>query len=167
MATLKITSASLKKAQSSIRKTITKALRSKDIRAGIGDIVVDAIKASKLGSPAKATVAHRKYLEKYNQTSDAYKRGVVNAIFTGELMKDLANNVKFTTGSDGVGYEIQNSGKKHKKYKGKKKSIGSRTPYKVIQDRLIDLGYDYLFIEDETVDKLVKFIRKQLLNKLS
>ena len=115
MAKLKILN--LKKVQTSLRKQITKELRSKEIRTGVAEIIVSDIKDSNLGTPAKFTKEMREYLEPYNKTDSKYRRGKISANFTGELLQDLINNVKAKFGNGLAIFVLEHSAKGHKPYK--------------------------------------------------
>lgn len=164
---MKLKVKNLKSLTIEIQKRVRKVLRDKDIRDGLGDILVEYIRTQSFGRPAKATIAARKYLEKYNVTDPDYNRSKIKAIFTGKLLEDLASNVKADFKPGKVGYVFEQSNKKHPKYQGKTKKVGSRSSYKAIQEGLENLGYNYVKIDDATIDKMINFIRSKLLNKLS
>ena len=125
MAKLKILN--LKKVQTSIRKKITKQLRSKDVRQGVAEIVVDDIKDSNLGAPAEFTKDMRQYLEQFNRTDPKYRRGKISANFTGELLQDLINNVKAKFSGGSSTFVLEHSDKGHSPYKqGKGKNKFSK-----------------------------------------
>jgi hypothetical protein len=166
VATLNITN--LKQVETRLRQRIIKALRSKRIRELIGDTVVKAIKERKdFGAPKESTEKQRRYLERYNSTDPAYDRNKINAVFTGELLADLEKNVRLVSKKGSVSFEIAQSDKRHKKYQGKTKKVGSRSKYSEIQKGLEDLGYNYLFVDDKAVDELIDLIRQELLKEIA
>jgi hypothetical protein len=113
----KIKVKNLNKVQSSLRKKIRKALRSPNIREGVGEIVVDQIQDDSVPVQSEATIAWRKYYEKANETSPRYNRSKINFTFTGDLLKDLMKNVKARFDLNRAEFIIEQSNKKHKKYK--------------------------------------------------
>lgn len=153
----------LRQVQANIRKLITKAARDPELRAEIGEVVVEEIKNTDLGRPAKSTIEWRRRYETTNTVDDKYRRNKIKALFTGELLKDLIRNVKLKTTKGLIEYKIEHTDKSHKKYKGIKKArIGSGAKYKTIQQGLLALGYDYLDLKDSSVRKVVALIRKRL-----
>ena len=175
MAQLKIKN--LKQIETSIRKRITKQLRSKDVRQGVAQIVVDDIKATSLGTPAEFTKDMRQYLEQFNRTDPKYRRNKITANFTGELLQDLINNVKAKFGGGKSSFVIEHSNKSHKPYKQGKRKLkfskkkiakADRVSYRFISNNLINkLGYDYLNFSDKTQAKVIKFIRDKIFKNLS
>lgn len=144
-----------------INIAITKLLQSKELREKIGKTIVEAIKDKSMGSAAYSTKKWRERYEKLNKTDPKYSRSKINATFTGELLNDLMTNVKANTPKKQ--FIVGNSSKLHKKYQGVTKKIGSRSPYKEIAKGLInDLGYDYLEVSDDTREKIIKLIRKEI-----
>lgn len=166
MAKLKVKN--LSKVQISIRKEITKALRDKDIRDGVGAIVVDQIQKEPIPVSSKVTLAWRKYLEKGNQVAKQYKRNFINITFTGELLADLKNNVKASFTAGKAEYVIEQSDKKHKKYKkpNGKTVKGERKTYKEISEFVIDKGYNYLTFSSKSKKRVIEFIKKELFKRL-
>jgi len=157
----------LKEITVDLRKRITEILRDPSVRSGLGEILVDYIRTQSFGSPAPSTAKIRKYLERYNKVDKDYNSGKIKAIFTGELLNDLAGNVKANFKGGKATFEFAQSNKKHKKYQGKKKKIGStRSAYSAIQSGLESLGYDYIEVDDATIDKMTQFIQDTLLRKL-
>lgn len=152
----------LDKVQSRIRQQITKALRAKEIRKDIGQIVGDEIQKTNFGAASKNTVNQRKYLEKYNKTHPSYSRDKINITFTGDLMDDLRGNVLLDTDGGKIKYVIENSEKKHKRYKNKKgKGIGKQQTHKEIADHVLKL-YKFDKFSQETINKLLKAIKDNL-----
>ena len=166
MAKLKIKN--LKQVQTSIRKEITKGLRDKEIREGVGEIVVDQIQSEPTPVSSKATIAWRKYLEQSNSTSSRYRRSQINITFTGELLEDLKNNVKARFGSGKAEYVIEQSNKKHRKYKtpSGRPVKGQRQSYKDISDFIIAKGYNYLTFSSQSKKRVIEFIRIRLFKNL-
>jgi len=161
MAKVKVTG--LKKVRSDIRKFITKELRQKELRAEVGDIVVQSIRATKYGTPAASTKKWRKRYDKLNKTHDTYRQNNINVTFTGELLNDLAGNVKAKSTGGQFVYVVEHSSKLHKKYNGVSGKIGKRVKYSTISDGIINKhGYDYLNISKGTLKKVVSHINRTL-----
>ena len=141
---------------------LNKLFRDKNLRLQIGAIVANDIKKNvSFGSPATSTLKWRKRYGPLNNTDPAYSQGKLNAVFTGELLNDLATNVKGVTTTKS--FDIEHSDKRHKKYQGVTKKIGSRSPYSEISKGLIDvLGYDYMKISDKARTKIVNLIRQEI-----
>ena len=161
----------LKNVTSNIRLKITKELRAPEFRKGIGDIVVEEIKETNLGTPSAATKAWRKYLEEGNKKDPKYEPDKIKALFTGELLEDLRNNVRLSSTKGAVEYIIEQTNKLHKKYKkpNGKPTKGKRQTFKQIQGFLEDLGYKYITNaknSEEMTKKILKFIRKELFERL-
>ena len=166
MAKLKIKN--LRQVKTSIRKEITKGLRDKKIREGVGEIIVDQIQGEPVPVTSKVTTAWRKYLEKGNTPSSRYSRSQINITFTGDLLKDLKNNVKARFGAGKAEYVIEQSNKKHKKYKTPdgKPIKGDRQSYKDISDFIIKRGYNYLTFSSQSKKRVIEFIRERLFKNL-
>lgn len=155
MAQVKITG--IKKLKFELRTRVKKALRDKGLRNAIGEQAAKLIKKKTLGTPAKRTLEWRRRYDPINPTDRAYNRDKINVTFTGELLADLASNVKANTTRFRL--IIKNSNKKHKKYNGLKKKIGSRAKYSDISKGLIDKGYDYLDFSQGDLKKLTKILQ--------
>ena len=165
----KVKVGNLKKIKSQLRKEIIKGLRDKEVRREIGNFIAEGIKDN-FNEPvtSKKTLAFRKYYERANTTDPKYNRLKINITFTGELLKDLMNNVKFKSTAGKASYEIGHSDKQHKLYKKpkgvkkRKKTKGKRerSTYKEIQGYIEKNGYDYLDISEDLGRELVKFIRR-------
>ena len=150
MATLKVKNLkNVEKALTrNIRVKINKIFRDKSLRSDVGEIVAKDIKAQSWGEPETSTLRWRKLYQQYNKTDHKYKQNKINITFTGELLEDLSKNVKAIPTKKS--FEIKQSDKLHKKYKGKKKLLGKkRSKYSDIHDGLESLGYDYLNIRDK------------------
>jgi hypothetical protein len=161
MATVKVKG--LSQIQSNIRKFITKELRKKELRQGVGNLVVASIRAKSLGMPATSTRKWRKKYDSLNTTHPTYGRNKINITFTGELLEDLQKNVKSQSTGGKFVYVIKHSDKLHKKYNGVSGKIGTRTKYSTISDGLINKwGYDYLTFDDKTLTKVVSYINKEI-----
>lgn len=164
MAKLKVKN--LKQVTSSVRKFITKELRSKEIRQGVGEIVVKSIRAQMFGVPAKSTKKWRERYDSLNTTHPTYKRSKINITFTGELLEDLQKNVRANATSGRFVYVIEHSDKLHKKYNGVSGKIGSRSKYSDISDGIINKwGYNYLKFDDKTLAKVISFINSEITKK--
>lgn len=162
MATVKVKG--LKQINSAIRKFITKELRRKELRQGVGEIVVQSIRAKRFGSPATSTKKWRKRYDSLNTTHPTYRRNNINITFTGELLEDLQKNIKSKSTSGKFEYIISHSDKLHKKYNGVSGKIGSRSKYSDISDGIINKwGYDYLSFDNKTLNKVVSYINKEII----
>lgn len=183
MAKLRVTN--LKAVQSNVRKEITKAARAKEIRQGLGEIIVDHIRDNPLGSASPVTQDFREFYEQFNKTHPKYRRPQINITFTGELLEDLKNNVKVDTTSGEVKYIIEQSNKKHKNYRsgaGKKeddffktkkvevtslktrktRSVELQKTHKQIGRYVEKKGYDYLTFDLKLLDKVLNFVSNSI-----
>ena len=158
----------LRQVQTAIRKEITKGLRDPEIRKGVGEIVVEEIQANPVPVTSKVTKAWRKYLEQGNKTDSKYRRSQINITFTGELLEDLKNNVKARFGGGKAEYVIEQSNKKHRKYKSPsgKPLKGARQSYKNISEFIIKKGYNYLTFSSKSKKRVINFIRERLFKNL-
>ena len=167
MAKLKIKN--LKQVKSNIRKSIIRAARSKEIKQGVADTVVDQIRKEAINVRSSATKAWRKYLERGNQTHPDYDRDKINVTFTGEQLDDLKKNPLIDTTDGKIEYTIQHSKKgKHKKYKKPNGRLvkGSAKTYEEIRGYLKKLGYDYLTFSSKSKKRVIKFIRDNIFKNL-
>lgn len=156
-----------KKLNKDIRIELNKVLRNPVLRLKIGDIVVNDIKQNvDFGSPAPSTLKWRERYDQINPTDPAYSRSKLNAVFTGELLDDLRTNVRaFPTE---LTFEIGHSDKRHKKYQGVTKKIGSRAKYSEISGYLVnDLGYDYFQLTKKAQSEITKLIQDELFKLLA
>ena len=146
-----------------LKVKIRQLLRSNQVRNVVGAMVIKDIKDNiTFGAPEKSTLRWRERYDPLNTTDPAYSRTKLNAVFTGELLNDLATNVKADTISSS--FVIEHSNKKHKKYQGVTKKIGSRSSYSDISKGLIeDLRYDYLKISKQGRTKITAYIKSELL----
>lgn len=190
MAIQRVKVTGLKNFQSQIVKEIRKILRDKTTRQSVGRIVVAGIRSSSFGEPSNVTMQFRKFFEQYNKTHPEYRRSNINITFTGELLNDLQKNVKADFGGGKNEYIIEHSGKLHKGYdsgearkKGKRKievtSLKSkktretrqkysrqRISYQMISEYLIEKGYDYLQLNDATINRVLRYINIRLKGQL-
>lgn len=169
MAKLKVTN--LGKIKTSIRKAVIKAARDPEIRSGIGEIVVDDIQDNPVATAGQTTQMFREYLEQFNTTDEKYKRPKINITFTGDLMKDLKQNVKSDIQGMQVSYIIEQSNKIHKNLKtGSKKKKGGKPrqkfTHKEIGQFVEQKGYNYLEFTKRLLDKLSQFIQNKLKEKV-
>jgi len=164
MAKIKVTN--LKRIQSALRQKIVKALRDKDIRGEVGTLTGDQIQSTTFKSAAESTQKTRKLLEKKNKTHPTYARSKINITFTGELLDDLRKNVKLEGSGGDYKYIIDNSEKKHKRYKGAKgKLIGKSLSNKQIADYIKKL-IPFDTFKSEFLNKLTKKLQQLLEQKL-
>lgn len=176
----------LKTVQSKVRKAITSAARKKEVRDGIGEIIVDHIKDNPLGNASPVTQDFRAFFEQFNKTDSKYRRSKINITFTGELLDDLRKNVKVDTTTGEVRYIIEQSDKQHKNYKSGDKKRGVKplfktkkvevTSLKTKKTRKVELkkthkqigkyveqkGYDYLTFDLKLLDKVITFISNSI-----
>jgi translation elongation factor P/translation initiation factor 5A len=108
----------IKKVISTFRKEVIKVARSKETRMEVGEIIVEDIQDNPAATAGPVTRDFREFFEQFNTTDPKYNRSLINITFTGELMKDLRNNVKVDTTSGQIEYIIEQSNKKHKNLKG-------------------------------------------------
>lgn len=154
---------------SNVKKAVTKNLRvkinrifsDKQVRLDIGQIVKQDIQSTNFGSAGPVTQAYRRYFEQYNATDPTYNRSKINITFTGELLEDLAKNVKGSPTTKQ--FIIEHSNKLHKKYSKKKgKTKGARVTYSFISEQIYRLGYRYLIFSNRAKAQLTKVVRKKL-----
>lgn len=168
MATVKIKGADVlaKALNRKLRIVLNKVFRDKDLRKLVGKIIADDIKANVDFRAAKpSTIKTREYLERFNTTDPQYKKTRVKALFSGQLINDLANNVKgFPTKQT---FEVKHSGKKHKGYKtknGKTKSI----PFQELSDILVnDMNLNYFNITDEAQAEILEAVQNKFFDELA
>lgn len=146
---------------------VNKLFRDKDLRDAIGTIIAEDIKTNQnFGVPAPSTLDWRTRYDPVNATDPKYARHKLNATFTGELLDDLASNVKGITTEKA--FIIEHSDGRHKKYQGIKKKIGSRSKYKDISEGLVnDLGYDYFNISKEAQTEVTQLVKDKIFQLLS
>lgn len=156
-----------KKLDKDIRIELNKVLRNPVLRLKIGDIVVNDIKGNvNFGSPAPSTLKWRERYDQINPTDPAYSRNKLNAVFTGELLEDLRTNVRAYPTE--LTFEVGHSDKRHKKYQGVTKKIGSRAKYSEISGYLVnDLGYDYFQLTKKAQSEITKLIQDELFKLLA
>jgi len=150
-----------------LRIKMNRLFRNESIRLQVGRIIVDDIKENvNFGSPAESTLKWRKRYDRINNTDPAYDRGKLNATFTGELLEDLVKNIRANPTE--MSYTVEHSNKKHSKYQGVTKKIGSMTPYNEISKYLIDdLGYDYFKLTPNAKAEIVNLIREEFFKLLA
>lgn len=166
MANLKVKN--LNRIKLSIRKDIIKTLRSESVRTGIGEIVVSEIQKERVVVKSKATKIWRRYLEQKNMTSKKYDINFINITFTGALLKDLANNVRAKFSRRNAIFVIEPSNKKHRKYRKPNGKLvkGTAKTFKQVSDFVIAKGYEYLDFSDTSKNRVLKFIKKEIIFKL-
>jgi hypothetical protein len=162
MAKLKILN--LKQVQTSLRKQITKELRSKEIRTGVAEIVVNEIQDGDFGSPSEPYRDWRSMNDGINKTDPKYNRNKINITFTGELLRDLIKNIKAKFSSGNATFILEHSDKKHKPYKTKAGKT-KQSSYKDIS-KGVQKYYPYLKFSSKTQSKVIKFIRDKVFKNL-
>lgn len=162
MAKLRITN--LKQVQTSIRKKITKQLRTEEIRTGVAEIVVKEIRDGDFGRPSDSYRDWREENEGRNDTHKKYNIDKINITFTGELLEDLIDNTRANFKDGKAQFVLEHSDKLHKAYKLKKGKT-KRAKYSDISAGVSKV-YDYLKFSDKTQGKVIEFIRKKILKNL-
>jgi hypothetical protein len=163
----------IKQLNSKLTKEIRKILRDKTTRQSVGRIVVAGIRSMQKPVQSQVTIAFRKYYEKFNKTHPEYRRSNINITFTGDLLNDLQKNIKADFSGSKNEYVLEHSDKKHKKYKTakKRKKKKSKTTealtHQMISEYLIEKGYDYLQLDDKTINRVLRYINIRLKNQLS
>jgi hypothetical protein len=163
MAKLKVKN--LKQVQTSLRMKIRKELRKKDVSKGVAEIVVGEIQDGDFGRPSDSYYDWRETNDSRNKTHKKYDRDKINITFTGELLKDLIKNVKASFSGSKSEYVLEHSDGMHKAYKTSKGKT-KRSTYKKISEG-VQRYYPYLTFSDKTQSKVIKFIRKEVISKLS
>ena len=154
----------LKQVQNKIRKDLTKSLRAKSMRDGVGKIVADEIQDSDYGRQSDSYYDWRSDNDGLNKTHPKYGRDKINITFTGALLKDLASNVKLSLSAGKAEYVIEQSDKMHKPYKTQKGKTKSAT-FKTIGES-VSKYYKYLTFNSKSKKKVLKFIKDNLFKKL-
>ena len=150
-----------------LRIELNKLFRDADLRRKIGSIIAEDIKDNvNFGAPSAATDEWRGRYEPYNTTDPKYDRSKLNATFTGELLADLASNVKAIPSE--LTFLVEHSKKKHKRYSGPNGKIGKSVLYSKISSYLVnDLNYDYFKLSDRGQKLITDEIRKVFFKLLS
>lgn len=183
MANITITgmSALRRKLNSKAKVVINKTIRDKKLRMKIGEIVAQDIRDNFDEPASDITEAFRQFFEQYNKTHPDYRRDKINITFTGDLLKDLATNVKADTIN--LGFIVQHSKKPHKNYKSggtfsaktvqvtslkskKTRNVTQKRTHREISKDIIDRGYDYLHVTDSAKDKIIKLMRNEIIDKI-
>ncbi len=169
------------------RVAILKTLRDKRLRDKAGRIIEQDIRDNFNEIPSQATKEFREFFEQFNQTHPDYRRGKINITFTGELLRDLATNVKLQ--SQELALVFEHSNKKHKQLKSGARDRGRRiqvtslstrntrdvrdtfatTPkktHKEISGYIQDLGYDYIQLSSGGQSKIVDLLREAIFNNI-
>jgi hypothetical protein len=162
MAVLKVKN--LKQVQNQIRRRITKQLRTKSMRDGVGQIVADEIQDSDFGRPSDSYYDWRSDNDGLNATHKKYDRDKINITFTGALLKDLATNVKLNSTAGKAEYVIEHSDKLHKAYKTKSGKT-KRVSFATISEG-VSKYYAYLTFSSKSKKKVLKFIKDNLFKQL-
>ena len=150
----------LNQINTTLRKKITKALRSPTIRKGVGEVVVQDIRKASFGSPSKLYKKWRESNSQYNKLHPSYNLSNINITFTGELLNDLQKNMRVDTTGGGVEFVIEHSEGMHKPYKTKTGKTKSAS-YQDISAGVSKL-YKYLVFPSNTRKNVLKFIRENL-----
>ena len=162
------------------RIAISRTLRNKALRNRVGIIVEQDIRKNFNETASPVTQKFREYFEKFNKTHPDYKRSKINITFTGDLLRDLANNVKADI--RGAAFVIEHSNKKHPNLKsgsGKKRTVQvtslktkktrnveQKRTHREISEFVKKKGYDYLYISDSAQLQIIALIKKVLLNNI-
>jgi hypothetical protein len=111
--------------EANLKIAINRALRDKNLRDKVGLIIEKDIRANYSKKASPATESFRKFFEQFNETHPDYRRSKINITLTGELLKDLAKNVKADTVN--LALVVEHSEKKHRPYaSGEKKKRGKK-----------------------------------------
>ena len=155
-----------KRLERNINTQLKKLFRDKELRKRIGELVVADIKKNvDFGSSDSEWVKYRDKIASKNSTDPAYKQGSIKAVFTSELLQDLINSIKGDTLN--FQFVIEHSEKRHKKYQGVTKKIGSRSKYTEISKGLVrDMGYDYFQLSAKAQKEITKIIREEIFELL-
>lgn len=128
-----------------LKKRVRKIARDKELREDLGNLVVKDIQGRtyrKLNLGKKSDKAYFNFREKVKGKSPKYKKRKINLTITGELLADLAKNVKVNFSDGKLRWEFQHSNKKHKAYqleidyttkRGKKKKKTVRRGGKLVR----------------------------------
>jgi len=165
-----------KKLNSVFKIAINKSLRDKKLRDDVGKAIVENIRnnPNRTWLASQVTKEFREYFEQFNTTHPDYRRSKINITFTGELLNDLARNVKADTNN--LALIIEHSNKSHKNYKSgglfkpksvqvtslkskKTRNVVQKKTHKEISGYVQDKGYDYLQIDDKTTKIITELIR--------
>lgn len=152
-----------KRLNSKIVIEINKIFSNKNIIKIIAEIIVTDIKNNyeRIQGPSKSTIFQRIYLEKYNNTDKAYRRSKIKAVFTGELLEDLKNNIKGSPTEKK--FILEHSDKLHSKYLGKSGLIGNNISYKNLSKILVnDLGINYFALTDKAKREINNIIKNEI-----
>jgi phage gpG-like protein len=151
-----------------LRIEVNKLFRDKELRDKIGVIVVKDIKDNYESKkpPADGTIKWREIYDPINRTDPAYDRSKIKAVFTGELLEDLRKNIKANTTDKQ--FVIEHSDKKHRKYQGKTKKIGSQSSYREISRGIIEgHGHNYMALTDEAKKEITNLVREKIFELVS
>jgi hypothetical protein len=111
--------------EAKLKIAINRALRDKNLRDTVGLIIEKDIRANYNKKASPVTESFREFFEQFNETHPDYRRSKINITFTGELLRDLAKNVKADTVN--LALVIEHSEKKHKPYaSGEKRKRGKK-----------------------------------------
>jgi hypothetical protein len=155
----------VKEAQQSILKRVNKAISDSKLYEKAHLLLEEEIRSGtnpKTGRNYKklapATVEHRRYLAKHNDTHERYSASGSNLTLSGRLLEGLFSRFNKTTGV--LTIDIKG---KHPGYKGKKGQIkGSAKSRKKIVDALEDQKRFVLKVSDSFIQRIVKSIEKKL-----
>ncbi len=170
-----------KKLNSKFKVVINKTLRDKATRLEVGKIIAQDIRDNFNEDASEITQAFREFFEQYNTTHPDYRRSKINITFTGELLEDLATNVKADTTK--LAFIVEHSDKKHANYKSggtfkdkkagvtslktqKTRNITVKQSHRRISDKLIAMGYDYLKVSDDAEKKILQLLKSKILENI-
>tara|TARA_R110000868_G_C10972548_1_gene770429 strand:- start:19898 stop:20476 length:579 start_codon:yes stop_codon:yes gene_type:complete len=166
-----------RKLNSKFKIVMNKTMRDKILRNKVGAIIAADIRKNFKRTPSSATRKFREYFEKYNDTHSDYDINNINITFTGELLNDLASNVKADTVN--LLFIVEHSDKKHKLLKGARKSKAKtitvtsksgksrqarpqKTNKEISEILINDLKLDYLKVTDSAQSEIIKLLRKEI-----
>lgn len=150
-----------------IKIQLNKLFRDKDLRNKIGMMVVADIKKNFKGrGAADSTIDWREFYDEIHVKDPAFEMDRAKAIYTGELLNDLAKNVKGITTIKA--FEISHSSKLHKKYQGVTKKIGKRIPYDKLSEILVnDLKIDYFVLSKKAQKEISNVVKDRIVQLLA
>lgn len=151
-----------------VRIQVAQIFRSEELRKRVGEIVERDIKLNYEHSkpPEESTRRWRERYGPYNDTDPQYDPDKLKALFTGELLEDIKNNV-VAVPTD-FSFEIGHSDGKHSRYRGPTGLLGKSTPYKVISDYLINkLKMNYMVLTPEAQKEITDAVREEIYKLLA
>jgi|688.fasta_scaffold876883_2 hypothetical protein len=151
-----------------LRVQLNRLFRDESLRDKIGEIVVKDIKENYVSKkpPKESTLKWREIHDKINSTDPAYDKNSIKAVFTGELLNDLRNNIKADTNNKK--FVIEHSNNKHSKYNGPNGKTGSESPYNKISKGIIEKWkHNYMVLSPEAKEEIANLVREKIFELVS